>query len=579
MKRFRSVLLPVSVLAIFCVAWLWWNHSDRVDMAATVPGDSLVYLEADSLPQILRAVTGTDAWKTLAPVAGVGASFGSVGWLSRLAAWTGIGPADAVVFARAQVAVAVLNFETTAGSVKPRAAAVIETHTGERRTRAAIEKRVGDFAQHAYSNIRVERKQLDGAEWTTWSQTNTSSDETDRRIIAAITGSLAVIGNDEQAVRACLAVHNGERPSLAVDRQMTAMRGRVASNESLAFGYVSPAGAAKLLEVAAAVYASQISLNPRAQSFAASLLPQLAGKVLGSIGWSARSSDGQIEDRYFLSLQNGVAARLRDALAPSPSLTFNAGEFLPAGTYSTTRYNYLDPSAAWRGLNDAVSSQLDSLSASLVQTFLNAALQPYGIEDPSQFFRAIGSEIVTARLDDTGESTVLMAEVRDEKALRTLVARRLGASARIERVGETEMLVSRDATREAAAFVAGHLIVGSRESLRRCLVAYSEHRTLASTNSFQLTARSSLAANVKGALTLTNDERAARELILFVAAQSGARPRAADKEELKRALESLRFAVTETRPVEEGFERITHSSFGQFGALARLFSDDEQKQR
>jgi hypothetical protein len=111
MKIARRLLLVVLVLILLACIWLWWNHFQKADMAAYVPADTLVYMEANSLPQITSAIISTDAWKALAVPAGIRTDLGQVGWLSRLALWTGIGPAEAVVFSRAQIAVAVMGYE------------------------------------------------------------------------------------------------------------------------------------------------------------------------------------------------------------------------------------------------------------------------------------------------------------------------------------------------------------------------------------------------------------------------------------------------------------------------------------
>ncbi|HKQ53559.1 MAG TPA: hypothetical protein VJT74_14380, partial [Pyrinomonadaceae bacterium] len=201
MKFLRKALLVFLALLLVLAVWVWWNYPRKVNMTAYVPADTLVYLEANDLPDIATGIINTDAWKALAPAAGIRSNLGNLGWLSRLASWTGIGPADAVVLARAQIAVAVLNLEAAdAGDtlkIKPVYAVVVESHTGEGRLQSAVEKRVGDFARRAYGEPRVETKEVWGAKLTTW-----SSADGGRRIVAAVTGSLAVIGNDESAVQA-----------------------------------------------------------------------------------------------------------------------------------------------------------------------------------------------------------------------------------------------------------------------------------------------------------------------------------------------------------------------------------------
>ena len=575
MKFLRKALLVFLALLLVLAVWVWWNYPRKVNMTAYVPADALVYIEANDLPDIATGVISTDAWKALAPAAGIRSNLGNIGWLSRLASWTGIGPADAVVLSRAQIAVAVLGLEAAdAGDtlkIKPIYAVVVESHTGEGRLQSAVEKRVGDFARRAYVEPHVETKEDGGATFTTW-----SSPDGGRRIVAAVMGSVAIIGNDESAVQACLAVRRGERPSLEGNAQLEEMRRRVRGGDSLAFGYVSPEGTARLLEMAATAYAGQISSDPRAQSAAASILPPLVKKILGAAGWSARLSNGVIEDYYFLALENGVAAKLQAALTARQNAAVMGSDLLPADIYSLSRYSYSDPAQAWHGLGAAITSQADTLGAVLIARLLDASLKPYGIEEPDQFLRAIGPEIMTARLDDSGSSTVTVVEVRDEKTLRDFISKRLGAKPAVEAIGGAELLVSNNEKHDAASFVGGRLIMGTAENLRRCLEARSAKQTLAEDPEFKQAARSVNATGPSNVVTFTEDYAPARTFITALAAQRGVRERPTDEAALEEALRRLRYATTETQAIGGGFERITRSSFGQFGALASQFapSDD-----
>jgi hypothetical protein len=476
------------------------------------------------------------------------------------------------VLSRAQVAVTVLGLDAAdAGDtlkIKPRYALVVETHTGESRARYAVENRVGDFARRAYGEPRVEQKEIDGTKFTTW-----VAPDGERRIVSAVMGSLAVIGNDEAAVQACLAVRRNERPSLIGNPQVDDMRRRVGGNDALAFGYVSPDGAAKLLEMAATVYAGQISSDPRAQSAAASILPLLARKILGGAGWSARLSQGVIEDRYFLGLQNGVAANLQSALATQPDTTLtSAVELLPADIYSLSRYNYRNPAGAWRGLNSTIAAQADTLGSVILSRLLDASLKPYGIEEPDSFLQAIGSLVVTARLDDSGSSTVTIVEVRDEKTLRDFVAKRLGAKPRVETIGDAEMSVSSNERQDASSFVGGYLVLGTADNVRRCLEARRTKQTLTADDAFQRTTRLVNASSAMNVLTFTEDYAPARTFITAIATQRNVRERPVNETELENGLRRLPYALSETQIVDGGFEKKTRSAFGQFGALAAQFA-------
>jgi hypothetical protein len=575
MKYLRQLLLPIIALLILAGLWLYWWRPQKVDMTAYVPADSIVYLEANSLPEIAGGIARTDAWKTLAPLAGITKNTGEVGWLSRFAARTGIGPAEVVVLSRAQVAIAVLGLETAdAGDIlkiRPRIALVAETHTGEGRTRAAVEKLVGDFARRAYGNPSVKNEEKDGLKFITW-----TAPEGARSIVAVVESSVAVIGNDEDAVRACLAVRHNQRQSLSGNQQLEEMRRRVSSGDAVSFGYVSPAGAGHLLELAATAYAGQLSANPKAQSMAASLLLPLANKILGGAGWSARFAGGAVEDHYFLALQNGVDQSLRVPLSSSPDATMKESELLPAETYSFSRYNYRDPAAAWRGLNATLSSQVGALESAVINGVLNQALKPYGIEEPQSFLRAIGPEIVTARLDDSGNSTVTIVEVRDEKALRDFVTKRLGANAKTERIGETLMQVSRDEERGAASFIEGHLLMGSAANVERCLAARVQNHALANADNFQRAARTmtTTADDPASVVTYSGDVIPARAFINVIASQWNARERSGNNPAINQALDQLAYAVSETRLVQGGFEKRTRSTFGQLGTLATQFAPE-----
>jgi hypothetical protein len=575
MKIARRSLFVVVVLILLACVWLWWNRFQKADMAAYVPADTLVYMEANSLPEITSAITSTDAWKALAVPAGIRSDLGQVGWLSRLTLWTGIGPAEAVVFSRAQIAVAVMGFDAAdAGDtlkVKPRYAVVVETHTSAGRARTALDNRIGDFARRAYGEPRFEHRQVDGTDFSIW-----SSPTGERHIIAAMMESVAVIGNDEAAVRACLAVRRGERQNLSGDAQLEEMRERVAGHGALAFGFVSSKGAAQLLEVAATIYAGQLSEDPRTQSAAAVVLPQLASKILGSAGWSARMTGGIVEDRYFLSLQNGVAARLRAPLAFTDSVTNGASDLLPADTYSMSRYESRDAEAAWRGMKGAIISQLDTVGAFVVTRIFDALLKPYHINEPELFLRAAGPELVTARLDDTGSSTVIIVEVRDEKALREFVAKRLGAGARSEKIGDALMMISTDEERGAASFVAGRLLMGAASNVRRCLEARTKGQTLSQAATFKDASHLASMSSSVNALTFTDDKTPAHNFISGIASQRGASSKPFNETEFESSLAHIPYAVSATRLAEGGFEKTTRSSFGQFGALASQFAPDTQ---
>ena len=320
MHNVRRALIVLLLLAAAAFAWLWLTRPEKVEMAAYVPADSIVYFEADSLPEIFDGVTSTDAWRELAHAAGVEGGQPQSVWPTGLMSFTGIGPSDAVVLSRAQVAVAVLGFEAAEESdttlrFSPRAALVAETHTSEWRVRAAVEKLAGDFARRSFGQATVERKEVDGVRFVTW----VSQADARRKVVTAVYESEALMGNDEATVRACLDVRRGARPSLAANEQLKEMRARLGREGALAFGFAPQGSAAKVVEVFAPAFVGGVSSESKLQSLLATVLPQLTSQTLGSVGWSARAAGGGIEDRDFLALPGVMARRLQAPLASAPA--------------------------------------------------------------------------------------------------------------------------------------------------------------------------------------------------------------------------------------------------------------------
>ena len=573
MRIARRVILSAFVILLAAGAWVWWNQPEKADMAAYVPADSIVYLEVNSLPELLGGIASTDAWRELAPAAGIKRDLGNVGWAGRFVRLTGLGPGDSVVLSRAQFAVTVQSFEAAEESdattlkVSPRAALVAETHTGEGRTRAAVEKLVGDFARRSFGSPSLERKEVDGFSFVTWAAPGGAK----RKIVTAVEGSVAVVGNDEATVRACLEVRRGARPSLQGDEQLGDMRARLDAGGALAFGFAPAGSAAKMFEVFAPLFVGGFSDKPEVQGFMATFLPQLINQLLGSAGWSARAAGGAVEDRYLLRLNEGVPERLRAPLEVSEGERRAAPEVFPRDVYEVSSYRFRDPDAAWRGLNAVIASRVDAYRASILSLAFEAVLKSYGVERPREFLAAAGPEVFTSWLAGTSENKVLVVGVRDREVLRRQVSLRLGKGARVERVGEAELLISSDPEQGAASFVGDYLLVGDEEDLRRCLAARREGRAV----NDEGVAEGTSVRLFEGSAFVTTRTRDARSALKFLSLLGNVSPEKRDA--LEKALARHSLSVSETRLTAEGFEKRTRSAFGQFGEIGSALAPGGEK--
>ena len=331
MKKLRLLGLGCFGLSVLLAGWFWWQSPRPVDMAAYVPADTLVFMETNSLPALTEALTQTDAWRLAAIPAGLPANFGKLGWLGRLAAWTGLGPADKVALARSQVAVAIMGAKLGAGDdalkLKPQYAVIIETHTSLARVRPIAEALLTNFANRAYGSSRFETREAGGANLSIW-----SSPDGSKSIVAAFLGTAIFIGPGESVVRACLDAKTGARPNLEGNSGLLEMRARLDSRNSLAFGYLAPDGLGEGLKLGAIAYAAPLVLSdPRIGAAMESLLPSLPPQITNGLGWSSRFNNGAIEDRYFVSLKNGLGEQLRGPMAVENNSQHKLAQFTPSG--------------------------------------------------------------------------------------------------------------------------------------------------------------------------------------------------------------------------------------------------------
>lgn len=568
MRLIRRLLVIALVIFLIAIAWFWWSRPAKVDMAAYAPADSLVYLESNDPAEAASAIEQTDAWRSVAPYLGLAANRSSNRWLAYIARNTGIGSAKTVIATRSQVAIVMLDLNAVGSGdtleYKPLAAIVVETHTSNFRIKPAVEQIVEEFARRLYGQPSLEHETIDGDELVKW-----LAPDRQRRIVACVYGTAVIVGNDERAVSACIAVRRGQRPSLLNQPGLNEMRARLQANSALAFGYVSSANAARLLSVATPLIFGKVQEGSQIER----LVTNLGAKVLGSIGWSADFFSGSIEDRYLISLKSSVIDRLRSGLA-SAMAQHQLWDQLPSNTYSVTAYNLRDPAAAWDSLNAAVSSQADAVSAFFLSNFLRAILSQYGIDRPEIFLPALKTQILTVRLDQHSDRPLVLAAIRDEQALRQFVTAHFGAKPRTETVGDRQLFLSADAE-SAAVFVGDYLMFGSPGDVRRCLLAQVQRTTIGSSSAALKTFASYAREDVPAAsVTYANDNERVRSLIATVRAVRGSQASSSLPPDAEEALAQVPYAVTATTLGADGVERRTRSPFGQFGTLLSLLAPD-----
>jgi hypothetical protein len=565
MRRSRWLLVIFLGGTALVAGWLWWVKPRQVDMSIHAPANSLLYLEANSTLEVVKALEATDAWKIVNNLSETQQSIPSNAWVQRFVGWTGIGPADSVILARAQVAVVVTDLGATEDSgtlrIKPEGALIIETKTSERRIRPAVEKAVNKLAELTYGKPVLRVTTIDGVNFMEW-----IAPEGSRQIVVAIHGSVVLIGNTQRAVQSCLAVSQGLQPSLKADADLSRVRSELGGADALSFGFVPAANSARLLSIGVPVLMGRAPANSEFQR----LVSNGAAKILGSLGWSSRPFKTGIEDRFLISLQPAILTRLKPVFS-RVQLSSEMLQILPNDVHSVTYYKFENPAIAWQGLRSSVSSQVDALSAVFFSSLLSSSLGSYGIDAPEQFLETVGPAIVTLRLDQNAERSLLVAPVTNEAKLRELLNKTLKAKATGEK-GQIEIL--EDSQGEfSACFVNGFVVMGSPTDVRRYAGAKTSNQLADLKRMERLTFFVPFTSQ-SNIVTYADDSERVRSFVSAIRAAKGAPSISAGR--FDEMLNGLPDAATETNLGEHGLERTTFSPLGQFSTLLPLLIPAER---
>lgn len=557
--RILRPLLVLLLLAVLLIAgWLWWSFPRTVDMAEYAPANSIVYVEFNNLAAVAQAIQNSDVWQAAAPITQSKPT--TQNRFMSVAARAGIGPLPAVLFARTQIALVVVDLSTSEENdtlkVRPEVAIIAETHTSRWRTKPAAVEAVKHLANFVYGASMCSERSGD-AEYVECSIAGG-----ERKIVGAVDGTVVVIGNSDNAVRSCLEVRRGSRPSIHTDTELVKVRANVASNNTLGFGYISPANSAKLFSWAAPILMRQAPGNQQLEQ----LLAVSAGKVLRGVAWTANPSPHGIEDRFLFSLEPGVVSRLQPAFETAGQ-DENFWKLVPEGFESLTIYRNKAPATAWDSLDAAVSYKLDAVPAVLFGSLLQSSLAVYGIDKPKEVLAALSPPLLTMKPSQGAEGSILVARVSDEARLRQSLTSEVFNGDKGEILAG--LASNPDPGKEfTAVFADGYVLLGKTENMRAGLEAL--RRNASDLKDLQQSAQQSSAPIV----TYTNDEARLNNFISTLLTLQGRKLSSDEVAKLQDTLRRTGFASTETRLNAFGIERTTHSAFGQFSTIVGLLQPD-----
>jgi hypothetical protein len=600
--RRRAWLAGLVVLLLLVGGWIYSRRVARVEMAAYVPESALGYVEVNDLPRLADRLTSTDAWETLAPAYGLPASVRYAGWLGSAARWTGVGPREAVLLARAQFAVAVTGIEVRGEEVKPRLAFLVESHGDAQALSAVIAERLPQLAARAYGEPRQEATEYSGVPVTVY-----KSADGERRILSAQIGSLWILANHPDPLRACIDTRQGRTPSMANNFYLKQSRPTVEQGGAGdLFAFVSGSGVSRLMQFGAHLVAGRALSSTPFSGLVEGLLADISGRALDGVAYGAAFENGGVVDRYAVLFKPEVADSLRAAVqVPKEAGEGRVLKVVPAAAREVTVISVTDLDLALAGLQNAVSSQIGAGQSFLLQRFVNSAREAFfGLKPGERASPAIGGEVAgfsfagaesPGRDGEQDSDRVWLIAVRDRQLLSALAERYLsqrGAGLRRESYGGTEFMISGDARRGAAAFVDDYLALGGRHSLMRLIDARRQGSSLGETAQFAAAGRPAV-ADESALRSFSHVGREAGRMMAALArnfgadkgsaGQSGA-GQGAPSAERKPLLDQLPLAASAAALTERGVYVESHSPLGNFPLFVSLFDGqggqgDERAQR
>ncbi|HZS08386.1 MAG TPA: hypothetical protein VFD58_26370 [Blastocatellia bacterium] len=488
----KKIILPgLAVLLLVAGGWLYNQRVRRVAMESYVPESALGYIEVNDLPRLLDGFTSTAAWQKLAPAYGLPERLNYLGKVGTLARWTGIGPLESVVLARTQIAVAVTGIEVRGEEVKPRLAIIAETHTSESRLHSVVEDRLPQLAARAYGQPIREATEYLGVPITIF-----RAPEGERRLLSAQIGSLWIVANHPDSLRACIETRLGRSPSMAhgnfflkTARPLVAGK---ANEESDLFAFVSGQGMMRMMQFATNLVAGRVTNNTPFAGALEGLLAELSSRMVDAAAYGASFERGVVVNRYALLFKPAVVDKLKDSIKAGDNGKsggeLRALKLVPASVREITIVNVENPISALDHFEAAIASQLGTgQSFMLHRVFLSGREALLGLKPNENSAPAFGNEIATLSFSESGSDRVLLIAARDRARLQQFAEKFLGsggATIRREKYHDVELMIPSNERRGVGAFIGDFLALGARDKVMRVIDTQQRGELLTATPQF-----------------------------------------------------------------------------------------------
>jgi hypothetical protein len=498
-----------------------------------------------------------------------------VGLVTDLIGRSGLGPDEAVVAGRAQYAIAITGIESDTGEtdegpylhLKPAFALIIETHTKPDTAARLVRERASMIAQRIYGESAVEHSDdYRGSQLLIFDGPGTG-----HQLIVSSAGSVILIANQADAIRQCLDAIAGRAATLAEDSTLKQRRPEVGRDPSV-FAYVTAAGIEKLVDLWPLLIAGRAAEPETVDTFA-DLVEHLSKQAGAGLLYSLEFEADGVNEKYLTVLRPQIAEALTQPLKSASAASFESLAMIPREVESLTLVNVESAGELPERVFKQLSPALDIVAGVALREFVINLKKQYGLEPPDSVGDAIGSEIALANFGDD-QPRAMLFRVNGRSRLAPMVNKyltRKTASITNEQHNGTDILVSSDDDRRAAAFVGDFLVLGTRDQIVKVIETNAKRDGLDGDGHLKQVL-SPRPANASIIYYRARVEDAGKFLLAIskLTRVTDGSLELLDRDSARKVLDRLprSFSFTEFR--DYGVYTQTHSAVGNFSAIASL---------
>lgn len=579
----KNIIIASSILIVGLVVagFFLLRRAPRVAMENYIPADALAFVEIDSLSDLVDGLTSTKAWRELAPVLGLSSQLRQLGFVTDLIGRSGLGPDEAVVAGRAQYAVAITGIESNTGEteegpylhLKPAFALLIETHTKPETAARLVRERASMIAQRIYGEAVLEHSD----DYRGSSVRIFEGPGPGHRLVASSEGSVILIANQADAIKQCLDAITGRAATLAEDTTLKMRRPEVGRDPSV-FGYVTTAGIQKLVDLWPLLIAGRAA-QPESISVFADLVEHLSKQAGAVLLYSSEFEADGVTETYLTVLRPQIAKALTQPLKSASAAGFEALALIPREVESLTLVNVENAGELPERVFKQLSPVMDIVAGVALREFVINLKKQYGLEPSESVGDAIGSEMAFVNFGDDQPRTMLI-RVNDRSRLASVVNKyvtRTVASLTNEQHGGTEILLSSDDDRRAAAFVGEFLVLGTRDQIVRVIETNAKGDGHDGDERLQqcLLTRPANASMVHYRARLEDVGKLLLAISRLTRVTDGS-AELLDRDSARRALDRLPRSISFTEFRDYGICTQTRSAIGNFSAIASLMGTGKE---